>query len=597
MRGLLTLSLALSSAGLTAQPNPATPPSRVYAESPNVWFENYSVRALISPDGRTAKQLSRGGLVHILDLERGTEATDRIWKGVDRVRNAVFNERSELVLNGMSGGKAGWFVDDRTGPTRLPIPDDAFPQWTVDGRNVAFIRTGAPDSIYAGPVGGARAYHIDGRVTGFSWMPDGSSLLVSATSPDGTFHLNRVNVATGRTSVLENDLDASQIAVHPDGKRIYVALASPRKPRPEERHEPVAPRALSIYEVELATGARHVVVPAPAQGEVFAPAIASGNLFWTLAATDASVVVLPAGGGDVRLVASGAQVSSWRPDGRQIGFAYGDWRLADWALNWDGGAIDVDGNGAPLGRVHPVITGYHEDFQPVWSPRGHWVAYHSHRASTPVASYGAPGATDDVWLRPVGVPATYSKEIRLTDYGFEAGSPDWSQDGRRLVFTSWQKGGKFGESFPFLITIDTATGKVLQHGRLPLPKQIHNALWATWSPVSDSLALEEDLGGGRHALWISASDGSGGRKVTEYPMLTYGGVSWTPDGTRLVYAAHTGEPARMQLFDIAVDGGEPHQLTHDAANVFLPSVSPNGELISATRLAHRKEIWRMPLPH
>src|SRR5439155_795725 len=109
--------------------------------------------------------------------------------------------------------------------------------------------------------------------------------------------------------------------------------------------------------------------------------------------------------GTVRLVMRGAEVPSWRPDGRQIGFVYGDWRWVDWAIDWDGGAVDVDTGGRPVGPLYPLITGYHEDFQPVWSPRGRWVAYHSHRAKTPVASYRAPGSSDDILLRRVGAPA------------------------------------------------------------------------------------------------------------------------------------------------------------------------------------------------
>ena len=94
-------------------------------------------------------------------------------------------------------------------------------------------------------------------------------------------------------------------------------------------------------------------------------------------------------------------------------------------------------------------------------------------------------------------------------------------------------------------------------------------------------------------MWIVAANGSGARKLTEYPMTTYGGLCWTPDGTSIIYAAGVGE--RMQLFSIPAAGGEPRQLTHDSANVFQPRVSPDGRLIAATRLEHRREILRRPV--
>jgi len=599
--GTLILALAAFLAGVTRAHHlgaqSATPgqqgAERVFAESPDVWFEAYSSRARVSPDGRWAIYSGR-----ILDLQRRREAKERVWPGLTEQRGAAFGPRGELVLLGTSGGKTGWFTQAGGSPTLLPLPPDATPQWSPDGGEVAFSRAGASDSLFAGPLGKARAYSVAGVVTGFAWLPDGGSLVVLALEPRGTSTLSRLDLASGRATVVARDLDAptlsSAVAVAPDGRSAYVALAGSGPPSPEVRHEPHAKRALGIYEVDLATGSRRAVVPAPEEGDAFAPSVGAGYLYWTHAASEASVVVVPAAGGAARLVMRGAQVPSWRPDGRQIGFVYGDWRWVDWAINFDGGAVDVDTSGRPVGPLRPLITGYHEDFQPVWSPRGHWVAYHSHRAETPVPSYLAPGSSDDIWLRHVGAPARDPSEIRLTDFGWEAGPPDWSRDGTRLLFVSWEKGGQAGVSYPFVVTIDTATGRAVGHGRLPLPTQIHNAVWAAWSPVSDDVALEEDLGGGRHALWIAASDGASARKVTEYSMATYGGVSWTPDAKALVYTASSGE--RMQLFAIPAAGGTPQQLTHDSGNVLHPRVSPSGTLIAATRLAHRKEIWRVALP-
>src|SRR6266480_3334304 len=324
----------------------------------------------------------------------------------------------------------------------------------------------ATDSVFAGPLGNARAYPVAGVVTGFAWLPDGGSLVVIALEPRGTSTLSRLDLASGHATVVARDLDAptlvSPVAVAPDGRRAYVALAGSGAPPPEARHEPHANRQLGIYEVDLGTGNRHAVVPAPREGDAFAPCVASGYLYWTHAVAEASAVVVPTGGGTVRLVMRGAEVPSWRPDGRQIGFVYGDWRWVDWAIDLDGGAVDVDTGGRPVGPLYPLITGYHEDFQPVWSPRGRWVAYHSHRAKTPVASYLAPGSSDDIWVRRVGAPAREPSEIRLTDFGWEAGPPDWSHDGTRLLFVSWERGGAAGVSYPYVVTIDTATGRAVE---------------------------------------------------------------------------------------------------------------------------------------
>jgi Tol biopolymer transport system component len=570
---------------------------RMFSESPSVFFEDYPTWARVSPDGRWAIYAGWTG-VRILDLESKRVAPGQIWSGVSDVYSAAWGPKGSLLLYGSRDGKRGWYQNDRPAPRLLPLPRRSSPLWSPDATLVAYTVGSTPDSVYVGPLGKASAFPVVGRaVTGAAWLPDGSALLVLAVQRRGTSNLVRLEIPSGTERIVSADLDAppvilSAVAVAPDGRHAYVALASAGNPAPEIRHQPHADRRLGIYEVDLSSGARRLVVPPPAAGgDAMAPSVGGGSLFWTRSMTDASVVVLPAAGGPAELVMREAFVPSWRPDGRQIGFSYGEWRWADWAIAWDGGAVDVDVRGRPTGSLRPIITGYHEDFQPVWSPGGRWVAYHSHRPKTAAPYYDAPDASDDIWLRPVGAPARDSAEIRLTDFGWEAGPPDWSRDGSRLVFTSYDRAEKPGVLQPFIVTIDTGTGRPLTHGRLPVPPQIHNAVSAAWSPVSEEVALEEDLGTGHHALWIVSSDGKHARKLVEFPLSTFGGLSWTRDGKGIVYPALA--QGRMQLFQVGITGGTPQQLSHDAANLFEPAVSPDGRLIAATRIAHTKEVWRM----
>ena len=577
----------------------ATASERVFSDSPSTFFEDYPTWARVSPDGRWAIYAGWTG-VRILDLEAKRLAPEQIWSGVSNTYSAAWGPQGSLILYGSRDGKRGWYENLRVGPRLLPLPPGASPLWSPDGSRVAYSLESAPDSVYVGALGEPRAWHVAGRgITGMAWLPDGTALLVLAAQTTGTSNLVRVEISSGAQRVVAADLDAaplppSPVAAAPDGRRAYVALASARAPARAAPPAPCGPPA-----GHLRDRPRHREAPAgdPSPGEggdAIAPSVGGGNLYWTVSRSDASVVVLPAAGGQAELVTRGALVPSWRPDGRQIGFSYGDWRWADWAIAWDGGAVAVDAGGRPMSPVQPIIAGYHEDFQPVWSPRGHWIAYHSHREKAPDPYYDAPGATDDIWLRPVGVPARDSAEIRLTDFGWETGPPDWSQDGTRLVFTSYDRAGAPGVDQPYLVSIDTATGRALTHGRLPVPPEIHNGMSVAWSPVNDEIALEEKLAQGRHALWIVASDRKSARKVIEFPLGTYGGLSWTRDGKAIIYTALV--QGRMQLFSIAVNGGAPKQLSHDTANLFELAVSPDGRLIAAARLAHAKEVWKASLP-
>jgi Tol biopolymer transport system component len=272
-----------------------------------------------------------------------------------------------------------------------------------------------------------------------------------------------------------------------------------------------------------------------------------------------------------------------------MAFTYGGWRLADWALNLDAGVVGMDSQARRTSKMKPIITGYHEDFTPAWSPDGKWIAYHSHRSRTPVSFYEAAGSTDDLYLRRVsGEP---SEEIRLTDFGWEDGVADWSPDSRQLVFDSWERGGPQGVSKPWIVTIDPSNGKRVRVERLPLPDPIKNATGESWSPKGDEIAFEERTEGNGRILWVVSTDGKRAEKLVEYTSSTYGGLDWMPDGKTIVYGALAGE--RMQLFAIPRSGGPPQQLTNDPANLMHPQVSPDGRWIACTRMAQSKEIRRL----
>ncbi|MGH9650552.1 MAG: TolB family protein, partial [Terriglobales bacterium] len=281
----------------------------------------------------------------------------------------------------------------------------------------------------------------------------------------------------------------------------------------------------------------------------------------------------------------------WSREGKQLAFTYGGWRLADWALNLDAAVINLNSQGEPVSQMTPVVVGYHEDFTPNWSPDGRWMAYHSHRSATPVPAYGSEGSTDDIYLRRTGAPM--SEELRVSDFVWEVGVADWSPDGTRLVFDSWDRGGATRFSVPWVATIDPETGKIASVERLPLPAGVKGVEWEAWSLVDDEIALIAFGGEDRRALWVVSLDGSKSEKLTEFSSSTYGGLDWASDGKSLVYSALA--EGRMQLFAIARAGGPPRQLTSGPATLLHPQVSPDGRWIACTQTVQSKTIWKLRL--
>ena len=191
------------------------------------------------------------------------------------------------------------------------------------------------------------------------------------------------------------------------------------------------------------------------------------------------------------------------------------------------------------------------------------------------------------------MPATGGPEIRLTDFGFEVGPPDWSPDGHHLIFDSWEKDGIPRFAKPWIITIDPTTGRSLGATRMALPEGVKGITGESWSPRGDEIAFVERIDDLRRALWVSHPDGSATSRIVEFQSYTIGGVAWTPDGRELLYGALADD--RMQIFAIPRSGGAARQLTHDAANLMHPSVSPDGRLVAASRIPWGKELRQTPL--
>jgi dipeptidyl aminopeptidase/acylaminoacyl peptidase len=563
----------------------------VYLERPATWFEDVGSAAQVSSDGRWAL-VGRFGQPRLVDLRSGQVDRVRLRAGLDEVTFAVFRGDG-LARLGRLGEQRGWFVEEGGAQRLLGLPGDASPRWSPDGTRVAFRQRGVP-AVFVGPVDAPARHDVSGRVTGLTWSAAGPTLYVTVwDDARGVSSLLQLGPDAPDLRTVAGSLDGepfeSTLAASDDGRRVYLALASAQdQPPGAARHQPASDRDLDIYEIEVASGARRAVVAGP--GDDFAPVLAGDQLHFTHNDIQESVVVLPAAGGLAEPLVPGGSIPSWGPAGRQLAFTHGGWRLADWALNLDAAVVDLDERGRPSSPPRPIVSGYHEDFTPAWSPDGKWLAYHSHRAPTPVASYPSAGSTDDVYLRaadPLG------PEIRLTDFGYEVGWADWSPDGRRLVFSSWEKQSTVRAGVPWIVTIDPGTGQPAARARLPLPAPIQNAEWLAWSPDGAEIALIEKTAPDRHTLWRVAADGARAERLVDYPIETYGGVDWLPDGQSLVYAARDGE--RLQLFSVPRSGGSPRRLSDDPANLLHPQVSPDGTRIACSRLNVVKELRRAAL--
>jgi sugar lactone lactonase YvrE len=557
-----------------------------------MWYEETGRYFQVAPDGRLAIY-GTGPRSRLYDLATARENSAAWRASMDQVRGGAFDASGNIVRLGQSGSETGWYAERDGRMTRLDIPAAALPRFAPGGSRMAYFTPGEP-SIAIRATADPIVVRLDGAVNGVQWAPAGDSLYAIVLHPTGLSSLMKISV-DGAATIVRPQLDASpffnSLAFSPDGRTLFLALASDTVPAPKLRHDPEAPhRDLDIYALDLRTNEMHPLAPQP--GDDCCPYVADGSLYWTHNDPGSEVVVFPLAGGEPHTVADHGFLPRWSPGslaGRQIAFTRGYFRLSDYGLDMDGWVVGVDSSGAVTSPPKAWITGFGEDMGPVWSPDGRWVAYHSHRSATAVPLYESPGRTDDTWLmRSAGGP-----EIRLTDFGFEVGPPDWAPDGRRLIFDSWEKDGVPRFAVPWIITIDPATGKSLGSKRVPLPPGVAGIGGEAWSPKGDEIAFIERIDDVKRALWLMRPDGSAARRLVEFPSYTLGGVAWTPDGQGLLYGALADD--RMQILAIPRGGGAARQLTRGDVNMMHPSVSPDGRLVAASRIAWRKELRRTKL--
>lgn len=593
-RVLLSLSFVcvLTTTGLPGRVA-APAESVVYEKSDNTWFEGDWSHVAVSPDAEWAAFQSLGR-AHFISLRTGKEDAGRLGTNLDETTAVAFCGAGKIARRGRRGSQEGWFLPDDAGLDFSAIPGDAQLACSSDGKALAFYRESQrAEGIFAGAASSNKNFRFKGEASGLAFDADNRGVFAIFTGEDGASSLVRVTLADGGINVIAGDLDMNNgnnsIGVSPDGHHVYLALASAGAPDNKARHQPNASRWLGIYELDIATGARRPVVTS--EQDNYDPSIARGSIYWTRFLRHKAIAAFPSGGGEVHEILEDAEFPLWSPDGKKIAYIFDRDRMADGPLPMDDGIIAMDHEARRASQPSVIVAGYHEDFTPAFSPDGRWIAFHSHRSPTPVPFYLSAGSTDDVYLRLAADNS--APEIRLTDFGWETGPAFWSPDGRKLMFSSWVKGGAPGIDKVWLLTLDPRTGRVLSRDIFPLPASIRSAQWTAWSPDGGEIAIEDNQGGEKRSLWIVGKDGSKPRKLADYRSTTYGGLDWMPDGKSIVYSGLSGE--RMQIFSISRSGGIPRQLTHDSANLFHPKVSPNGHWIACTRMNKSEQIVRQSM--
>ncbi|MBD0337665.1 MAG: PD40 domain-containing protein [Thermoleophilia bacterium] len=179
---------------------------------------------------------------------------------------------------------------------------------------------------------------------------------------------------------------------------------------------------------------------------------------------------------------------SWSPDGRRIAFT------SDRSGAFDIYVANADGSGVL--RVTRLGRPNQGSFGPAWSPAGDRIVF---------SSAGPTPENPELYsIRPDG---TGLRRLTRTAGGVEVlgddGMPDWSPDGRTIVFTSNRSGG----GALWTMRADGRGQRVLLD--LPRSDEFH----PRYSPDGRLIAFTRLSADGRVEIWVVRADGRGARRV------------------------------------------------------------------------------------
>ena len=323
---------------------------------------------------------------------------------------------------------------------------------------------------------------------------------------------------------------ATEIRTQPSGLRSTIALVS-------TRHDPAADPAVDLQAAWLAS-------------EIY--------------------LVDEDGGNPRRLTTNGDGdgFPALSPDGRRVIFDSNRRRTAAEPFNTsDLFVMNADGTGQTwLARGSSAS----------WSPDSRFVAYHASASGTGRPIKADPGAaTSDSDIFVMSVDGRSERRNVTNDPRAIDDDPDWSPDGRTILFTSHAVTDDANNSVTaeiFAMTVE-APGT-----RRRLTDNTEEERGPAWSPDGRRIVFSCRRGGADFEICVMNADGTGQIQLTDNAVADLT-PSWSPDGKRIAFHRRVGERGQFQIFVINPDGTGEKQLT------FPPGLNafPNWGGLSAPR--------------
>ncbi len=201
-----------------------------------------------------------------------------------------------------------------------------------------------------------------------------------------------------------------------------------------------------------------------------------------------------------------------------------------------------------------------------WSPDGKQIVLNEYRS---------PDFLGQLWL----MNADGSNQRLLFAEGdLDEERPSFTPDGASVVFSRCQLDGE---------TCTLYQIKTDGSGLTPVTKFDFGIqdLSAAYSPVGEKLGFTSVARGGIIcAIYVTTAQGSKPHQITP-PSLSARQPDWAPDGTKIVFSTHCGNPQNEEIWVVDTNGNGLRRLTKNGNDYFSgphdfhPSWSPQGDAI------------------